>query len=126
MNKIEMGKTYRTRDGREVRIYAVDGGLDAEIHGAVLDKGGNWLTRAWCSNGSYAGPAGSPCDLIEVRPRIKRDVWVNVYEGGWVYSYSNRADADRAELSAGRYGRLVCVKLTIDVEHGHGLDGDPS
>ena len=26
MTKIEMGKQYRTRDGKEVRIYATDGG----------------------------------------------------------------------------------------------------
>jgi hypothetical protein len=31
---ISMDKQYRTRDGREVRIYAVDGGGKYPIHGA--------------------------------------------------------------------------------------------
>jgi len=34
MTKIEMGKQYRTRDGKEVRIYATDAKGDQAIHGA--------------------------------------------------------------------------------------------
>jgi len=37
MKNIEVGKTYKTRNGREVRIYALDGiGLQA-IHGAIFE-----------------------------------------------------------------------------------------
>jgi hypothetical protein len=35
--KIEMGKKYKTRDGRNVRIYAVDGFGVYCVHGAYFD-----------------------------------------------------------------------------------------
>jgi hypothetical protein len=48
--KIDINKKYQTRDGREVRIYAVDGGRiindSKSIHGAVkLDDG--WCMITW-------------------------------------------------------------------------------
>jgi len=76
---IDPKKTYRTRDGREVRIYAVDWNADTPIHGAVLKKEG-WHPMVWCRDGRWSSCAGElGPDLIEVRPRIQREVWVNVY-----------------------------------------------
>jgi hypothetical protein len=34
---IDINKKYRTRDGREVRIYATDGDGDPLTHGAIKD-----------------------------------------------------------------------------------------
>ena len=49
---IDMTKTYRTRDGREVRIYAVDGKGDFCVHGAVNTKDG-WVLFQWLKGGSF-------------------------------------------------------------------------
>ena len=46
---ISMDKKYRTRDGREVRIYAVDGYRDYPIHGAIMDDG--WCVHYWSEKG---------------------------------------------------------------------------
>ena len=122
MSKIELGKTYRTRNGREVRIYAVDGGGSFPIHGAVLFPEG-WLEETWTPDGKPGKQVimEYEYDLIEVHPRIKREVWVNVYPdsfgivaGEWAIS---RAKADE---NAWR-GRIACIPLTIDCEEGEGL-----
>ena len=115
---IDKSKTYRTRDGREVRIYATDGGGIYPIHGAVRCDD-EWTTESWAVDGKWDRlnrSAGDNNDLIEVKPRIKREVWVNVYRNG-VEAYSTRHSADyNTEPS-----RIACVKLTIDVEEGEGL-----
>ena len=112
---IDKNKQYRTRDGREVRIYATDGNGHKPIHGAIRE-GESWVAYTWL----YDGVAALDCNsLIEVKPRIKREVWVNVYPN------ENRsdlvhADKENADMFASA-DRIACVKLTIDVEEGEGL-----
>ena len=111
---IDKNKQYRTRDGREVRIYATDGNGHKPIHGAIRE-GESWVAYTWL----YDGVAALDCNsLIEVKPRIKREVWVNVYPNGvddelWF----TKALADQQALPR----RIACVKLTIDCEEGEGL-----
>jgi len=64
MKNIEVGKTYKTRNGREVRIYALDGiGLQA-IHGAIFEGTIGWYSYSWDSDGSYLGCEPSDCDIV--------------------------------------------------------------
>jgi hypothetical protein len=55
--KIEVGKFYKTRDGSEVRVYAVDGGGFDKIHGAIL-QGNNWSATQWNSDGKWTKALG--------------------------------------------------------------------
>ena len=115
---IDKNKQYRTRDGREVRIYATDGGGKDDIHGAVKNECGSWVAEQWFSGGKYAFSGVHMKDLIEVRPRIKREVWVNVYPNGVDDElFFTKGTADQQALPR----RIACVKLTIDVEEGEGL-----
>lgn len=41
--KIEVGKFYKTRDGRKTRIYALDGKKEYPVHASILNKDG-WTT----------------------------------------------------------------------------------
>lgn len=116
---INKNKQYKTRDGREVRIYAVDGRLPDNIHGAAKCIGG-WEGYLWNGNtGRWLDHKESIHDLIEAKPRIKRKVWVNVYaQEAWsdvVHQSKEQAD------SAAAPNRIACVKLTIDCEEGEGL-----
>jgi hypothetical protein len=115
---ISKDKTYRTRDGREVRIYATDGCGRFPIHGAVKISAG-WLTKNWTLDG-HQNPEeswSSDLDLIEVKPRIKRTVWLNVF-GDHVYGAYTKEGVD---IHPYVDSRLACVKVEIDVEEGEGL-----
>jgi len=113
---ISKDKTYRTRDGREVRIYATDGGGDYPVHGAMLGHDG-WQHFMWRVNGkSYFDDFDDkPTDIAECKPRIKRTVWINIFKKGTLL-HESREDADVA-LGV----RLACVKVEIDCEEGEGL-----
>jgi hypothetical protein len=114
---IDINKKYRTRDGREVRIYATDGQDEWPIHGATLKSFG-WSSECWTRDGSSLTNQPHADDLIEVRPRHKVSVWINTYgatvSGGL---YSTRESADEAAVSK----RTGCIKVELDFEEGEGL-----
>jgi hypothetical protein len=114
---ISKDKQYRTRDGREVRIYATDGHETYPIHGAIMDQG--WCPHHWTHDGRGAF---TRFDLIEVKPRIKRTVWLNVFPEHdrplpTAMGYESKSDADGMTDKT----RLACVKVEIDCEEGEGL-----
>ena len=112
---ISMDKKYRTRDGHEVRIYATDGISPSPVHGAFLTFDG-WATCNWTKTGEKF-LAGESFDLVEVKPRIRRTVWLNVYEYNTYGPHSTKCNADRLSHDA----RLACIKVEIDCEEGEGL-----
>lgn len=96
---IDKSKTYRTRDGREVRIYATDAGGERPVHGAVK-SGDGWTGLAWRADGSAFSCHRNDNDLIEVVPLIER--WAVITpECGWHCSFSDEKSA-RAVLSTTR------------------------
>ena len=112
---IDPAKTYRTRDGREVRIYAVDGGKSDPVHGAVKATDGDWIHQSWNESGQYSGDGLDDRDLIEVKKKHVR--WVNVYEGDFMSgSYHTQQEANEF---AARRPRLACIR--IEFEEGEGL-----
>jgi hypothetical protein len=111
---IDINKKYRTRDGRDVRIYAVDAGGRAPIHGAVFD-GENWSIRTWKPGGMHCE---RQCDLVEVKPTVKVDLWLNIYQRGALFcAFETRASAD---IGAGT-ARVACIHIEREVEHGEGI-----
>lgn len=113
---IEMGKQYKTRDGREVRIYATDGGGPQSAHGAYLDDG-KWIANTWNAHG-YHRPTGgeSTLDLIEVKPKRTLDVWLNMYEYG-IFNYPTKDMADQSSSK----DRIACLHIVREYEEGDGL-----
>lgn len=75
---IGLGKKYRTRDGREVRIYAVDGGGDEAVHGATKYKDGTWWAYCWNKFGFVDNSGKSKADLIEVQPEVWHPIFINL------------------------------------------------
>ena len=60
---IDKNKQYRTRDGREVRIYATDGCNGHRVHGAIYEgKASGWAHRAWFKDGRMHGAIQSLID----------------------------------------------------------------
>lgn len=62
---IDKNKTYKTRAGEPVRIYATDGLGERPIHGAFL-RDGYWMVACWPEDG-ICFTNGVPCidDLVE-------------------------------------------------------------
>jgi hypothetical protein len=63
-------------------------------------------------------------DPVEVKPRIKKTVWVNIYDSGDYFIWPRRSDADlAAEVTRVNEGvrRIACIKVEIDYEEGEGL-----
>lgn len=111
---IDIYRKYKTRDGREVRIYATDHDSTCGhmVSGAFFLDGG-WWSASWTAEGFYGSSSyESPNDLIEVKSRIRRTVWLDVYPKG--------------TCIAGEYdftGRIARIKVEINCEEGEGLDG---
>lgn len=117
---IDPKKEYRTRDGRKVRIYAVDGkGPSSVVHGAV-NAGDGWVPLSWHADGRYNTQTGM-ADLIEVPPRIKTKAWLNVYRHEDGFEFTEVWESKHAADSARGDACIACVEIDIDVEEGHGL-----
>jgi hypothetical protein len=113
---IDINKKYRTRDGREVRIYATDGHPSEPVHGAFQDYSCAWNSSIWNHDGTNIY-GKRDADLIEVKPRVKQRVWINVYPDHCLGAYHEKKDAD--EQAAPH--RIGCVQVEIDCEEGEGL-----
>ena len=110
---IDKSKQYRTRDGREARIYATDHSGTFPIVGAIFTDA-QWLATSWTSEGTWSSAhSEGKADLIEIKPRIKRTVWVRVYD-----NYCTHSSVEPVDISP---YCLACVKVEIDCEHGEGL-----
>lgn len=112
---IRMDKQYRARCGYEVRIYAICDCGPYPVHGAILIDG-CWRSESWSLSGKMFQSCIDCYDLIEVKPRIQREVWMNVYADNCYNAFHTRREADEVA-----YERIACVKITIDCEEGEGL-----
>jgi hypothetical protein len=109
---IDKSKNYRTRDGREARIYATDGNELKRVHGAFKNiYSGCWTSCDWEASGSHW--RDTLLDLIEVRPRHKRTVWLHVFKNSTVCA----TEEAYYEIT----NRIACIKVDLDFEEGEGL-----
>jgi hypothetical protein len=77
-----------------------------------------WTVANWTIQGQFdTTEGGGASDLIEVKPRIQREFWVNVYDNPSIYTSKRAADCDAACYP----GRLACIKVVINCEPGEGL-----
>lgn len=118
---ISKDKTYCTRGGQQVRIYATDAGGLFPVHGAIFTDG-IWNGMKWTAEGhthvnlnSYVHV--SMDDLAEVKPRHKRTVWINVVDDlDYWHVYTSKENADKFS-----HGRIACLKVDLDFQEGEGL-----
>lgn len=108
--KIEMGKQYKTRDGRDVRVLCIDGpDKNYPVVAAVNNGDGDdyWTPEDFTEDGTYVvDDPGSVNDLIEVKPEITE--YVNIYSDGTHYGYPTKQRADSSADS----DRIACIKIT--------------
>lgn len=115
---IDINKTYRTRDGRAVRILATDlKGTNYPVLAVIANQAGVESAYTFSQRGNY-GPdvQKHENDLVEVKPCIKRTVWLNVYPDCTLL-VEVKENVDKYAYR----DRIACVKVEIDVEEGEGL-----
>jgi len=111
---IDLKKQYRTKGGYEVKLNFIDG---ETVYGHFECGKVCWFGGEWNINDGIYSKTGSPeCDLVEVKPRIKRTIWLNIYEYCFLCC-SSKEEADHYDGD----DRLACIKVEIDVEEGEGL-----
>lgn len=122
MPKIEMGKQYRTRDGREVRIYAVDENEANSVHGAIKRPSDNrWVIFQWESDGRSC--MANTCDIIEVKQPITRTYWLVHCRGENLLGYTFPTE-DRAKTYAWQrrdHAIAITGPLEVTFTEGDGL-----
>ena len=120
---IDPNKTYQTKGGHEWRYYGESG--NGQIHGAFKGSLGLWNVDVWRKNGEYFPRNDKSMNLVEVKRRIKRTYWFNIYEDSSydTFSVGTRELADKWDHidKCDLLNRLACVKVEIDCEIGEGL-----
>ena len=114
---IEMGKEYRTRDGREVRLHTTTSRCNLGSVVGEYETCGQWVLETW-DCGGVTIPASSNLDLIEVKPVRVFERWVNVHHDGSVSWYKKREDA---AAFATEMGRIACLHIRQEYKEGDGL-----
>jgi len=123
MGKISKEKKYKTRDGREVRIYATDT-RDGEypVHGAVLERDGRWHSDVWTEDGFYHFyklPSGF--NLIEVtEPELVKGKWYTNDNEIDITTFRFNGDYDAAGYPKG-YGVGISERWLKDGHTGWNL-----
>lgn len=111
---LDTTRKVQTRNGRAVKIISWDGGsteypivglIDGEIQASSWPRSG----RIKYNNHKY--------DLVNVPERIKRVVWVNIYDTWASGCHITKANADSNSCD----GRLACVQIEIECNVGAGL-----
>jgi hypothetical protein len=114
---VDWSKPLQLKDGRKARFLALIKCPEQPRCCVVTDADGDEWVEAWCENGNYTVSGTSPLDIINTPERIKRDVWLNVYESGGITPWADKDTADTHALE----GRIACVRVQIDCEKGEGL-----
>ena len=113
INRFNKLKKYETKTGREFTLYTTEGYDPAyPIVGNI--KGSKCCA---CFNWNCVNRSNPDYNLVEVKPRIKRTEWLNIYPNGVLTNYASKGEAD---ICAASY-RIACVKVEIDCEEGEGL-----
>jgi hypothetical protein len=106
---ISMDKKYKTRDGRAVRLLCTDGPGIYPIIGLI---GGNPITATWNIKGLYSTNQVCRHDLVEDKPKIKLEYWLNISRNKNLYFYFTEANARfDAELRTQRGEQFFATAL---------------
>ena len=113
---IEMGKQYKTLDGREVVILATNGRGRYSVVGQFNDNG-EWVYENWTADGTvFEDRRCSPGNLIEIKPVRLFERWANVYKS-FTELHPTKIQADRAYAP----GRIACLHIRQEYTEGDGL-----
>jgi hypothetical protein len=119
---IDLNKQYRSKDGRKIKLAFIDENV---VYGFYELPDGSWKGTAWhLIDGAYKNNHfPHELDFVEVKPRIKKTVWMNIYESDFfIWPTKSKADFEEELTKVNHdFCRIACVKVEIDCEEGEGL-----
>ena len=116
---IELGKEYQLEKGWKFRLYAVDAKGLYSVHGAYFNPITEiWTVDCWSAHGQ-SRPFGEGFNLVEVRPRHKRTVWINMYPDGETLGFCH--SSLKSAQGQRRASCIATVEHTFDFAEGDGL-----
>jgi hypothetical protein len=115
LSMLDIKKNYKTREGREVRIYATDGAGTYPVQGAIKNEDG-WYLAQWKQSGKHVGECDSSNDLVEFKHRFKIEQWV-VFEDDGSFKMWNKKPSDEAVSDA-----FAVKHIVVEVEQGEGFE----
>ncbi len=93
---IQLDKQYKTRDGREVRIHAIDGPNPSQPVVASVRNGTTWNLFTWRADGSSYFGLDHESDLVEIVPRWEGEIWVHPRYGVRDHGYWGQEESIKA------------------------------
>jgi hypothetical protein len=118
---VAMTKEYRTRDGKEVRLYAVNASGPFPVHGAIRATDGYWFVYGWTADGKgRIDSRNHEWDLVEEPARVRTTAWVSVYKVLGKYTFGVYEDYCQAK-NDNAADCLAIVKVDIDCEQVEGI-----
>jgi hypothetical protein len=117
---IEIGKEYRLANGWEYRLCMTDASSGYPVRGFYKRHDGHWAAIGHTADGKTDEHG---FNLVEVRPRKTREVWVNIYpeKGRPVASVFGFATEELAHQIDGGHFLEARKLITIEYEVGEGL-----
>lgn len=114
--KVDINKQYRTKAGREVRVFTTGAPEPYPVVGIWKDSWDNWVACNWTISGKVLKDETSLADLEEIKST--RLVYVNLYPVGWIglcnAVYHNTLEAAKQQVSEGAIA--VAVPVYIEEE----------
>jgi hypothetical protein len=108
----EVGKTYKTRDGRDARVICVDARDEKEdepILALVSKRGGKEIICGYANDGSFDGVGFD--DRHDLMPPT-RTVWVNFYYSDKCAEYYDTEEhARRMKAGSNRLATAIPVEI---------------
>jgi hypothetical protein len=114
---VDWSKPIQTRAGRKARLLGEIIGRDDPFAVAVMTEDGREYVLYYFASGKFYVNATCVNDIINAPERIKRDVWLNVYQHSECCGYDSKYEADDCATQT----RIACVRVQIDCEKGEGL-----
>jgi hypothetical protein len=115
---VDWSKPLQTRDGRKARLLGViNARRRTHVVAITMLSGLEIESRHYPTGLKNESSANCKDDIINTTERIKREVWLNVYESGGITPWADKDTADTHALE----GRIACVRVQIDCNVGEGL-----
>ena len=111
---IDMKKTYQTRNGMSVRLLCTDGpNKTVPIIGIV---GNSIIVTSWYTSGTLCPTFLSPYDLVEVKPKIIVERWINFVlcvNSGEIFTRSHKSKAEAEAYHNDPYVKVLARAMHV-------------